>query len=234
MRFIQLFIVLLAVAVSPAQAETRTSKQEAIGLGSGAAIGAAAAGPVGAIIGAGIGAIVGDRAHRNRKERDQLTNELEQARGNIGQLESDLEQVYADLAAIAHEDDAELKNLLSQGLEFQVLFRTDEDAVASESAGRIGELAKFLSEVQGIALEVDGFADQRGSDTHNRNLSMRRAENVKTLFVDGGVSDERIYIFGHGSKRSQATEGDLDAYALERRVTIRLIPDDMHVARSEH
>ena len=233
MRFIQLCTVLLAVTVSPAQAET-TSKQEAIGLGSGAAIGAAAGGPVGAIIGAGIGAIIGDRAHRNREERDRLATELEQAQGNIGQLESDLEQVYADLATIGRQDEAELKSLLSQGLQFQVLFRTDEDIVASESADRIGELARFLSGIEGIALELDGFADQRGSDSHNRGLSMRRAENVKSLFVNGGISDERIYVFGHGSKRSQAVKGDLDAYALERRVTIRLIPDDMHVARSEH
>ena len=59
--------VLFAV---PAQAATKSSKQEVIGVGSGALIGAAAGGPVGFIIGAAVGAKIGDTFHR--KGCDQM------------------------------------------------------------------------------------------------------------------------------------------------------------------
>ena len=52
--------VLLALAVTPATAQDRVSKEEGVGVGVGATIGAVAGGPVGLLIGAAVGAKLGD------------------------------------------------------------------------------------------------------------------------------------------------------------------------------
>lgn len=229
-RYLILTCITMAGSV---HAEPVTSKQEAIGVGSGAAIGAAAAGPIGAIVGAGIGAMLGDRAHRNREERDQLSAQLERSRGDVMQLESGMDGLRASLTTL-QDDHAALQAFLSQGLELRVPFRTDADTVDTISADEVIKLAQLLSTMPGITLEVNGFADPRGNDEYNDNLSLRRAQFVRALLVDGGMTDDRISVYGHGSQQSKAQDGDLDAYAMDRRVTIRLMPEgDVYVARSE-
>ena len=47
----------------PSQAAHKGSKEESIGVGSGALVGALAGGPVGMLIGAAIGAKIGDSMH---------------------------------------------------------------------------------------------------------------------------------------------------------------------------
>ena len=42
------------------------------------------------------------------------------------------------------------------------------------------------------------------------------------MLSSAGVPSERIAIEAHGKAESTSTAGDLDAYALERRVTVRV------------
>jgi outer membrane protein OmpA-like peptidoglycan-associated protein len=69
---------------------------------------------------------------------------------------------------------------------------------------------------------VAGYADPRGSDAYNDELSLRRATNVAAVLTSAGVPRERIHIEAHGKTEAGDASGDLDAYALERRVTVRL------------
>jgi len=45
---------------------------------------------------------------------------------------------------------------------------------------------------------------------------------VAAALMSAGVPPERIRIEAHGKTESTSAEGDLDGYALERRVTVRL------------
>jgi outer membrane protein OmpA-like peptidoglycan-associated protein len=78
---------------------------------------------------------------------------------------------------------------------------------------------------------VAGFTDPRGSDAYNDELSLRRAQNVAAVLMSAGVPAERICIEAHGKTAAADADGDLDSYALERRVTIRLqLPGSGEVA----
>src|SRR6266513_1304499 len=69
---------------------------------------------------------------------------------------------------------------------------------------------------------IAGYADPRGSDAYNDELSLRRAQAVAAVLMSAGVPGERILIEAHGKTESTSAAGDLDAYALERRVTVRV------------
>jgi len=80
-------------------------------------------------------------------------------------------------------------------------------------------------------VSVAGFTDPRGSDAYNDALSLRRAENVAAVLMSAGVPSERIRIEAHGKTEAADADGDLDTYALERRVMIRLqLPGSGEVA----
>ena len=64
------------IAAAPA-ANAAASKEETIGVGTGALIGAVAAGPVGFVIGVAIGAKVGDTMYQKNDEIDKTERVIE-------------------------------------------------------------------------------------------------------------------------------------------------------------
>jgi len=189
--------------------ERHGSTQSNIGALTGLVVGAAAAGPVGAVLGAAAGIVLGDRYHRQAQAAAALTSSLDKSEaqrarlaGSVGQLDETLK----------HTDE----------LELSVSFRTDDDAVAVEAVAPLLKLGALAASLPQARLRVAGFADPRGTDAWNNDLSLRRAQNVAAVLSQAGVARERMIIEAHGSSAANCGDGDLDAYALERRVTVRL------------
>ena len=212
-----------AGAATTAEESGKGSKPADFGALSGLAIGAVAAGPVGAMVGAAAGALLGDHYHRQAQTSAALTAELkrsegERARltGNVTQLDGALSQAQARgeelAAALAHTDQ----------LGLDVSFRTADDSVAAQALPPLLKLGALAASMPQAQVSVAGFADPRGSDAYNRELSQRRALNVAAVLTSAGVPRERIHIEAHGKGGAQEPDGDLDGYALERRVSVRL------------
>jgi outer membrane protein OmpA-like peptidoglycan-associated protein len=199
------------------------SKQADLGAVTGLAVGAVAAGPIGAAVGGAAGALLGDHYHRQAQSKAALAADLERSETqraallhDVAQLDSSLAEVRAQSAELA----AELSRTDQLGLD--VSFRTDDDSVAAQAMSpllKLGALAASLSQAQ---VCVAGYADARGSEAYNDELSLRRATNVAAVLASAGVPRERILIEAHGKSAAGDADGDLDAYALERRVTVRL------------
>jgi outer membrane protein OmpA-like peptidoglycan-associated protein len=230
-----------AAAAAPADhpgVQQPASKQENVGAFTGLAVGAVAGGPIGAMAGLVAGAWLGDRYHRQSLANHELAannhdlvadnraltaslGASEQARrGLTGQLDL----MSHSLAAVqAQRADLDRTVQLSDDIETDVAFRTDEASVNRlqlPALRRLGALAASLP--SGARVRIDGYADPRGSATLNDDLSVRRAEAVAVALVQAGVPRDRLVIEGHGSSESTSPRGDLDAYAFDRRVTVRL------------
>lgn len=216
--------LLAVLAAAPAQAETRTSKQEAVGIGTGAVVGAAAGGPIGFIIGAAVGAKLGDNWHDRSEQIDTLTSSLEQSRSTTTVLERDIDVLTAEIGRLQSIARPELVSLLQAGIAMDLLFRTDEAALADTTGDRLSRLASTLASMPQIRIQLDGFADERGDEEYNLKLSERRVDFVREQFVTAGVHPARISVSAHGE--SAAQDENADSYALERRVSLKLFIDD--------
>ena len=208
------------------------SKQENIGAVSGLMVGAVAAGPVGAMIGLAAGAVLGDRYHKQAQSRAALAKDLERSETQRGQLLDNVAQLDGSLSqARTRNEELAAQLAHTDQLGIDVSFRTGDDSVAAQAMApllKLGALAASLPQAQ---LCVAGFADPRGTDAYNDELSLRRATNVAAVLVSAGVPRERIRLEGHGKTEAREAGGDLDAYALERRVTVRLqMPEPTEVA----
>jgi outer membrane protein OmpA-like peptidoglycan-associated protein len=213
-----LTLVTAFVAASPLQAAepAKPSKQENIGVLSGFTIGAAAGGPFGAVIGAAGGALLGQRYHRQAEEKASLAANLSQSEAARGKLQGDLVQTQAHGEQLGQALDR------TRNLEAAVGFRTGDDTLSSDDVARLqklGSLAGVLSEVK---VRVSGYADPRGSESLNAALSERRADAVAHVLAEAGVDPSRLVVEAHGERESKSAEGDLDGYAFERRVTVRI------------
>jgi outer membrane protein OmpA-like peptidoglycan-associated protein len=219
--------IITGLIAAPAMAKQGTTKEESVGVGAGATIGAIAGGPVGLIIGAAIGAKIGDEFRQRNDSVDSLNNSLAGTRQRIADLEQNIDALNGDIDDLGGEmlqlqavARPELINLLQVGIEMELLFRTDEHVLANTTGTRLQKLATTLASMPDIHVQLDGFADERGDEAYNQELSLRRVEHVRQFLVDNGVPESRIQMIAHGE--SQAIDTNVDSYALERKVSMTL------------
>lgn len=143
-----------------------------------------------------------------------LTGELAHADAEVGVLETEL--LTSRQAMIRYQQ------LASQYVSFELMFHTGASGLVPESGRRLAQLAQFLAEQPDIDVTLSGHADPRGDDQYNLALTEDRVQTIATVLEEKGVDAARIVRNAFGDQYSLAPDGDLDAYALERRVTIEL------------
>ena len=229
-RTISVITALSLATMAPIAAQAAMSKQEKIGVGSGAIVGVAAAGPVGLIVGAAVGAYLGDKANRKNEEIESLSAELAASRSDVVSLERDLRRMDRNLDALSAElqqrdSSPEVARLLQAGIAMDLLFRTDESVLVDTTGSRLHELGTTVAAMPDIRVQLDGFADERGDELYNQKLSEQRVNFIRDQLVAAGVDASRITATAHGE--SPAQDETADSYALERRVSLKLYTDDV-------
>lgn len=226
-----LAVILIATLSTVSPAFAKASKQENIGVGSGAVVGGLAGGPVGFIIGAAIGGKLGDKMRQKAETIETLQDTLVGSESDVEQLEQDVRELNADIDTLSAElerfekiDRPRLVGLMQAGISMDVLFRTDEHVLADTTGGRLAELAGGLASMPDIRVQLDGFADERGDADYNLQLSRKRVEFVRDQLVSAGVDSSRIQVTAHGERAAQ--DESVDSYALERRVSLKLYIED--------
>jgi outer membrane protein OmpA-like peptidoglycan-associated protein len=218
-------ITAVALAVSSGAAyageKNKFTKEEGVGMASGAAAGAIVGGPIGAAVGAMVGGILGDgigTTNRAQKHAKQLEEQSKQ-------LEQELIDTRLALAKASERTGGdEMLDALAQRLHADVLFRTNDANMDTDVAGKLEDLGKLLAMHGQLEVQLHGFADPRGKAEKNLELSLERANAVREALIRGGAAPEQIQLSAHGSDLTTAPKGDLEAYAWERRVSLSIRP----------
>ncbi len=215
---------LLALAtIHPAHAdEWLETKQGATFFGATAA-GVALGGPVG-LLGGGLLAAWINTTLDEAAEAESAKLALAETRQALHSSERSLARTEADLE-MAQASNEHYAQLVLDQLQLEMLFKTGEAELTNTGQMRLAALADFLVNNPQIAIRLDGYADPRGDKTYNQQLSLGRVSHVARLLQEAGVDRTRIASFSHGATRSTASDGDLDAYAMERAVKIQLTQD---------
>jgi OOP family OmpA-OmpF porin len=115
-------------------------------------------------------------------------------------------------------------------LSSDMLFEFNKSVLANNGAllsVKFNNLNK--SEIQKI--EITGHTDYIGNTEYNKNLSLERAEAVKTFFVGQGIEEEKITTHGEGSDKpimgkqhcdKETRQENIDCLQPDRRVDIKI------------
>jgi len=199
------------------------SKEEKIGVGSGALVGVIAGGPVGLVIGAAIGAKAGDTWHRKNAAIEQLDVSLQKSRADLRKLNANYDAVTDELDRLQTVARPELIDMLEAGIAMDLLFRTDEAVLADTTGDRLAKLGRTIAALPDVQVQLDGFADERGDESYNLGLSEQRVAFVRQQLESAGIHPSRIRASAHGEAVAQ--DDSVDSYALERRVSLKLYID---------
>ncbi|MFT6389507.1 MAG: outer membrane protein OmpA-like peptidoglycan-associated protein [Cellvibrionaceae bacterium] len=209
---------------SEGTAEIPTVK-EGVVFGSAAIVGGIVAGPLGAMVGAIGGAILGKEL--NKADQYEFASEgLEEKTGELSNINLEMLALKTQLATLQNHKN-EIEGLVINELEFQLLFHTGNDTLDEEAMRRLDNLAYFLKLNPKLNVRLHGHADPRGTDGYNNVLSQHRAINVQNALAFYGVERERVERYSYGANKSTAMKGDADAYALERKVTVQIITENV-------
>ena len=216
LTLISTIILSTALATSPvhAKSETKQAVKGAATFYSAAIIGGMAAGPVGFFLGAMGGAHLAEKDKAFIATREQLAA----TESNIVVLEEEVQSKQQHIE--------QLRKSAANKLEFTVMFATGNDELSMQDIQRINSLSTYLKDNPQLSIRLDGHTDPRGTDEYNNLLSQERALSVSKAFEERGIGSDRITWFAHGSSLSSAYNGDLEAYALERKVEIEVYTNE--------
>lgn len=147
------------------------------------------------------------RIARNEAERAKL--EAEKALARAEELALRVEQLEAE--------QTERGLVLTLG---DVLFDVDKATLKTGGARAVEELATFLTEYPERKVLIEGFTDNTGSDSYNKELSHRRADAVQAALVERGIARTRIETIGYGENYPVATNDTAAGRQQNRRVEV--------------
>ncbi len=111
----------------------------------------------------------------------------------------------------------------------KVQFEFDSAKILEVSHSLLNEVAKVIKENPQIKeILVEGHASSEGSDSHNLNLSDRRAKAVmKYLTSKGGIEKAKLKAKGYGETRPIASNDTDDGREQNRRVEFTITKQDV-------
>jgi outer membrane protein OmpA-like peptidoglycan-associated protein len=154
--------------------------------------------------------------------------------GEVGTVAADAKKQAQSASEAVRDTDAKLEALNSRVANRNkfamvetktVYFDFNKADLKDEGINELEDVAKALKSDINAVVELQGFADARGTDRYNYQLTRDRVDAVaRYLVMRGGIDIRRIHSVGMGKVVLAAGEkANNDTYAKARRVDIRLL-----------
>ncbi|MCC2607251.1 sortase-associated OmpA-like protein PdsO [Planctobacterium marinum] len=226
----------IAHAVPQTSYQEQEEKNILVGMGSGALIGAGVAGPVGGIIGGVLGMFIGDDVSKTEQNQD-LQVRLKHSETALLAMQKDYEatlfayqqlqkqQGQVQVAAMEKSrSPVALDDLLAAKANIQ--FKTASWQLEQHYVEQLDKVAAQLKSDPKLMVQLFGYADRRGDEDYNLQLSEKRADQVKRYLLSVGVNAAQIETAGYGEAQPVTVEQTWEDDFFDRRVVVRLTSDD--------
>lgn len=102
-------------------------------------------------------------------------------------------------------------------------FETGTSVIKKGPHNNLDEVVTVMEKNPKLKVEVQGYADNRGSAEFNQSLSEKRAEAVRDYIVSKGIDKDRIKAKGYGSSNPVMSNDTAEGRAKNRRVELKPI-----------
>jgi len=103
---------------------------------------------------------------------------------------------------------------------WMVFFDTNSTALSQQSSMTVTEAATVAKSAPNSRVAVTGYTDTDGNTAYNQQLSIRRADAVKTALVSNGIAPQAITVNGAGEAGLLIETPDQTKNEKNRRVQI--------------
>ncbi|MBI4944947.1 MAG: PD40 domain-containing protein [Bacteroidetes bacterium] len=103
-----------------------------------------------------------------------------------------------------------------------IFFDFGKSTLRPESTNELERLAKLLTDVPNMKIEVSGHTDSKSSDEFNMKLSQARAQSVVDYLTTHGIDKSRLTAKGYGKTKPIATNDTDEGRQLNRRTEFEI------------
>lgn len=100
-------------------------------------------------------------------------------------------------------------------------FDNNEATIRPDAQPVIQRIAKMLEQHPELRVRIEGHTDSNGERAFNQELSERRADAVRQALIDRSIKGDRMETIGYGEEKPIDTSNTPQAWAVNRRVTLR-------------
>ena len=104
-----------------------------------------------------------------------------------------------------------------------VYFATDVAIIDEASKTKLDEAAAYLAAESSARIEIEGHADNRGSEAYNIVLASQRAEAVRQYLLGKGVESSRLTTLSYGEFKPVASNRTDEGRSLNRSAQFRIL-----------
>ena len=221
-------VIMLSFNSQASHAGQEFSEKKGLTVAATSAVGGLIGGPIGFVVAGVGGALLADAVFEKNEEKENSVssnlalNQKSELSVEIASTEESVDQSVTNDEYSLNSSFGDTTENTTTLISRDFLFATNSDLIDQEVANNLDAFISVLEKHPVSLINVDGYADPRGEDNYNLELSTRRAEAVTDYLVEKGIERERIMIRSFGESKSIASIDDLNAHKKERRVTIQL------------
>lgn len=124
-----------------------------------------------------------------------------------------------DETLVAAREESDLRANLEK-----VYFEFDSYALTPRAKEKLLQMAQSMKNNSKLSVEIEGYADERGTAEYNFNLGKMRAQAVKEFLVAQGVNSQMLSAISYGEKKPAVEGSTPKAWEQNRRVEFKISP----------
>lgn len=180
---------------------------------------------IGTGIGAVTGALIGNAIPGNRGHNAAIGAALGAATGaGVGyymdRQESELRQQLQNTGVSVTRHG----NNIILNMPGNITFPLNQYTIQPRFYSVLNSIIKVVKHYNQTYIRIAGYTDDTGTYQYNMRLSQQRARSVASYLVAQGVNPNRVQTIGYGENNPIATNSTAAGRAMNRRVTMTLIP----------
>jgi len=105
-----------------------------------------------------------------------------------------------------------------------IFFEFDQWVIKPESRKLLEADAEWLAAHPQAKIQIEGHADERGTEEYNLALGERRAKSVMNFLVNLGVSPSRLSSISYGEEKPFCSDKSESCYEKNRRAHFVIVP----------
>ena len=155
-----------------------------------------------------------------KKCRDDFLNAMHEMYAKISDNEKNQDQQNLEDKIINNPESVTVVKKNEKRKIMQIIYFDFDEYILSEVS--LNTLKTFLDKYQNQISNyvIVGHTDTKGTNKYNLKLSLKRAETIKTIFIQKGIEEKNINILGKGEEFLAVITADETAHPANRRVEI--------------
>lgn len=104
-----------------------------------------------------------------------------------------------------------------------IFFDVDKYELKDKSKTELNRIIRFLNDNPNVMVEISGHTDNTGTATHNKQLSLNRADAVANFLSAHGIQKDRLKQVGYGADRPVKPNDTEENKQFNRRIEFKIL-----------